>query len=216
MRAMRSVTESIHQRDELLGGPTLLAGATELVLVDTGLPGSEVAIFSLVDSLGRNRAELRHILVTHADPDHIGGLPALVEATDAQVYAQALEAEVIEGKRPGRGGEVVETPVSVARIVSEGEVLPLSGGIRVVESFGHTAGHVSYLLADGNVLLAGDALNNLEGLAGSPPEYTLDAGQARDAVRKLAALDPDTICFGHGPPIVGGAAERLRALAETV
>ena len=214
--AVGRVTDTVHQLDELVGGPTLLIGADGLVLVDTGVPGSEDAILASLESLGRERRELRHILITHADGDHVGSLPALVEATGAEVSAQSLEAEVIEGKRPARSGQVVEKPVSVDRIVAEGDVLSLGGGIRVVETFGHTAGHISYVLSDERVLLAGDALNNLEGLAGSMPQYTLDPDRAREAVRKLAALEPDTICFGHGPPIVGGAAGQLRALAETV
>jgi glyoxylase-like metal-dependent hydrolase (beta-lactamase superfamily II) len=213
---MAQVTDTIHQLDELTGGPTLLVGQEGVVLVDAGLPGQEDAILGRLDALGRKPGDLEHILVTHGDPDHIGSLPALVAATGARVYAQEHEAEVIAGKRPGRSGQTVETPVSVDQIVADGDVLPLHGGIRVVASFGHTAGHVSYLVVGEGVLLAGDALNNLDGLAGSMPQYTFDPDQARDAVKTLAALEPDTICFGHGPPIAGGGAERLKALAETV
>lgn len=212
---MTRVTDSVHQLDELVGGPSLLVG-DELALVDAGLPGSEDAIFALIESLGRDRGEVRHIFVTHSDPDHIGSLAALVAATGAQVYAQADEAEVVEGKRPNRGGDTVERAVSVDRIVAGGDVLPVHGGIRVVESFGHTTGHVSYLLDAGNVLFAGDALNNLEGLAGSMPQYTFDPDRAREAVKILAALEPDAICFGHGPPIAGGAAAKLQALAASL
>ena len=44
------------------------------------------------------------------------------------------------------------------------------------------------------------------------PQHTADADQAREAVRTLAALRPDTIVFGHGPSIAGGAAEQLDQL----
>jgi glyoxylase-like metal-dependent hydrolase (beta-lactamase superfamily II) len=211
---MTRVNDDIHQLDDLVGGPAILLDEDEVVLVDAGLPGSEDAVFALVESLGRDRGQLRHVLITHADGDHIGSLPAVVEASGARVYAQAAEAEVVEGVRPGRGGKVVERPVQVDQIVAGGDVLPLLGGIRVVETFGHTDGHVSYLVETGSVLMAGDALNNVDGLDGSMAQYTEDTERARQAVEKLARLEPDTICFGHGPPIVGGAAAQLEQLAR--
>lgn len=59
-------------------------------------------------------------------------------APAARVYAQCLEAEVIEGKRKSRGGKIVSEPVHVDQIVKEGDVLPLISGVRVVKAFGHT------------------------------------------------------------------------------
>jgi len=209
---MTRVAEGIHQLDDLVGGPTLLVSSETVVLVDTGLPEAAERILAAIEELGHEPGALRHILITHSDPDHIGGLLALVGATGAQVYAQAAEAAVIEGRTPNRSGSVVAAPVSVDRIVSGGELLPLHGGIRVVETFGHTLGHVSYLVEEGRVLLAGDCLNNVDGLAGSMPQYTADPERAREAVGTLAALEPEAICFGHGPPIASGAAEQLRAL----
>lgn len=209
------VTDGVYQVDGVLGSPTLLVGDEGIVLVDAGVTGSEEEIFALVESLGRRPGEIGHVLVTHSDSDHVGGLAAVVEATGATVYAQAIEAEVLEGRRRSRGGQLVEPPVRVGRIVADGDTLPLHGGIRVVETFGHTIGHVSYYLPARRILVSGDCLNNRDVLMGSMPQYTFDAEQARESVRKLAALEPDTICFGHGPPIVGGAAARLRALAES-
>jgi glyoxylase-like metal-dependent hydrolase (beta-lactamase superfamily II) len=61
-------------------------------------------------------------------------------------------------------------------------------------------------------ITSGDALNNRDGLQGSSPEYTADPAQAKEAVRTLVALRPDTVIFGHGPSLAGGAAERLDEL----
>ncbi len=185
-------------------------------LVDTGVPNSEGKIFSLIESLGRKPGDLKHILITHSDGDHIGSLAALVEATAAKVYAQRDEANVIEGIRKSRGGQMVSKPVRVSQVVKEGDVLPLHGGIKVVEAFGHTTGHVVYLLLKEELMLAGDCLNNVSGLAGSMPQYTADMPRAKETVKKLATLEPDSIVFGHGPAIVGGAAGKLKALAESI
>jgi glyoxylase-like metal-dependent hydrolase (beta-lactamase superfamily II) len=208
---MERITDSIHHLDELLGGPTLILGDGEVTLVDTGVPGSEDEILAALDSLGRDRAEIRHVLITHADADHVGGIESIVAATGARVYASQHEANVIEGRTPSRRGETKQWG-RIDEVVEPGETLPLHGGIEVVGTAGHTVGHVSYYLRDEGVLLAGDCVNNMDGLAGSPPHITADAEQARGAVRTLARLAPSTVCFGHGPSLVGDAAQKLAEL----
>jgi glyoxylase-like metal-dependent hydrolase (beta-lactamase superfamily II) len=137
----------------------------------------------------------------------------LVERTGATVWAGEHEAEVIEGNAAGRGGDVKRRG-SVDRRFRPGETLPLHGDIETIDTHGHTAGHVSLFLPRERILIAGDALNNSDGLQGSAPEYTANAAQAGESVRTLIALRPDTVVFGHGPSIVGGAAERLAALGR--
>jgi len=208
------ITDNIFQVDDMVGGPTVIISGDEVTLVDAGLPGNDEKILAFIESLGHPRGALKHILLTHSDGDHIGSLPALAAASGARVYAQRDEADVIEGKKKSRGGQVVSSPVTVDQIVKEGDVLPIHGGIRVVESFGHTTGHVSYHLLAEDVLIAGDCLNNVNGLSGSPPQYTANLDQAKQTVGKLAELGPDSLCFGHGPAIVGGAREKLKSVAS--
>jgi len=212
---METVAEGIYHLDEVVGGPTLLVAADRITLVDTGLPGSEETIFATVEGLGRGRDEIKVVLLTHADYDHVGALPAIVEGTGAKVYAPEGEADIVEGKTPSRMGEILPA-VPVERRLGDGDNLSLHGGIQAVATPGHTLGHVAYYLPREGVLLAGDSLTNLGRLAGSNPQYTTDPEQARDAVRRLAELRPGTICFGHGPSIVGNAADRLDALAAEI
>jgi glyoxylase-like metal-dependent hydrolase (beta-lactamase superfamily II) len=210
------ITNTVFQLDDVLGGPSVILGDNYLSLIDTGIPNTEGKIFSLIESLGRKPSSLKHILITHSDGDHIGSLHALVQATGAKVYAQADEAEVIQGKRKSRGGQMVSEPVQVSQVVKDGDLLPIHGGIKVIEAFGHTTGHVVYLLLNENLLLAGDCLNNMNGLAGSMPQYTANMQQANDTVKKLAILTPESIVFGHGPPILSNATQKLKALAESL
>ena len=211
---MENVSGSVHHLPEIVGGPTILTGAT-VTIVDTGVPGSESAILAAVEELGRSRNEIADIVITHADGDHVGSLAALVEETHATVWAGAHEANVIEGQAAGRGGDVKRVG-SVDRRFEPGETLPVHGGIESVATHGHTAGHVSLFLPDDRILIAGDALNNRAGLAGSAPEHTADAAEARESVAALAALRPESIVFGHGPSIVGGAAQHLEALDRSL
>ena len=210
------ITNTVFQVDDVMGGPSIILGDNYVSLIDTGVPNNEEKIFSLIESLGRKPSDLKHILITHSDGDHIGSLHALVQATGARVYAQADEAEVIQGKRKSRGGQMVSEPVQVSQVVKDGDVLPIHGGIKVIETFGHTTGHIVYLLLNENLLLAGDCLNNMNGLEGSMPQYTANMQQAKDTVKKLATLTPESIVFGHGPPILSNAAQKLKALAESL
>jgi glyoxylase-like metal-dependent hydrolase (beta-lactamase superfamily II) len=211
---MEQISDNVHHLPEIVGGPTILL-AEEVTLVDTGVPDSEDAILAAIESLGRDRSELTNIVITHADGDHVGSLAALVEATGATVWAPVLEADVIEGKKARRAGTVQESG-RVDRRFEPGETLPLHGGIETHATHGHTAGHVALFLPAEKILIAGDCLNNREGLSGSAPEHTLDPVQARRAVTVVAALRPETIVFGHGPSIVGGAAEQLDELDKSL
>lgn len=207
---MERISDSVYHLPEIVGGPSILVG--ELVtIVDTGIPGSEDAILAAVRKLGRTEDEVADIVITHADGDHVGSLGALVERTGATVWAPEHEADVIEGSAPARSGTVGRSG-AVDRRFSPGDTLPLFGGIETVSTDGHTAGHTSLFLPGERILLAGDAVNNTEGLSGSRPQYTADPDRAREAVRTLARLRPDSMVFGHGPSIVGGAAAALERL----
>jgi glyoxylase-like metal-dependent hydrolase (beta-lactamase superfamily II) len=210
------ITDKIYQVDDVVGSPTVIDGDGTLTVIDAGLPDSGSKILGLIESLGHKPSDIKQILLTHSDGDHIGALSDLVAASGAKVYAQREEAEVIEGKRKSRGGQIVDRTVHVDYIVKDGDRLPIHGGIRVVETFGHTIGHVCYFLEAQQFLVAGDCLNNVNGLTGSPPQYTANPEDAKAAVKKLATLAPDGICFGHGPAIASGAAETLAALAASI
>lgn len=207
---MEKVAESIHHLPEIVGGPTILLGET-VTIVDTGVPGSEDTIIAAVEALGRSAEAISDIVITHADGDHIGSLAALVGRTGATVWAGTHEADVIEGRAAGRGGDVKRRG-SVDRRFVPGELLPLHGGIESIDTHGHTAGHVSLFLSKERVLIAGDALSNRDGLAGSAPEHTADGSAARAAVTTLATLRPESVVFGHGPSITGAAADELEEL----
>ena len=86
-------------------------------------------------------------------------------------------------------------------------------GLQVVDTPGHTPGHIAVFDTDSQVLVAGDALTNtIDGLEGPMPEFTDDMPTAEESIRKLAAMEPRVILLGHGPPIQRDAAAQLRRL----
>ncbi len=214
----------------------LVLGEDGLALVDSGLAGRVDTILGAVAGTGRQPADLKHILITHHHVDHIGSLADLKEATGAKCYVHPADSPIVRGEEPQPGpnpdsllGKLVgpilsrmsSTPPTTAVDVevADGEELPLAGGIKAVHTPGHTRGHLSFLLGSKKVLFVGDAAGNLLGRLGPPfglllGTHTEDVAQAKESIRKLAALEFDVACFGHGRVLKGEANLRFRRLAE--
>ena len=209
----------------------LIAGKT-LTLIDTGMPGDGAEVLKTITALGRNPAEVSHILITHGHTDHIGSLAFLKKATGAKVIAGAPDADYIQGKkkpwhmaREGFGGKLfkiilffAETfvftlePAAVDQACGGGEVIDCNGGITVIATPGHSPGSLSYYLPDKRILFTGDALSG-EPEAKLPPRAgCADYQQALASVKKLAALPLEICCFGHGRPVTRGADALLKKL----
>ena len=197
-----------------------------LVLIDAGFPDRAPAILGALRELGRAPDDLRHIVLTHAHPDHIGSLAALVAATGAQTWMHALDAPIAErgsGFRPMRAApgllsrllfllvwrrDATVRPARIDHLVEDGDVLPLAGGLTVMHAPGHCAGQVALLWRDRGVLFAGDACSNVLGLGGPIGYEDLEEGQRSQ--ERLAGLDFQIACFGHGRAIRSRAADRFR------
>ena len=67
----------------------LLDAADGCALIDAGLPDRVDDILRGIEAAGKRPADVRHLLVTHAHPDHIGSLAAVRAATGAAVYCHA-------------------------------------------------------------------------------------------------------------------------------
>jgi glyoxylase-like metal-dependent hydrolase (beta-lactamase superfamily II) len=209
----------------------LIAGEDGLALVDSGLPKRKDTILGTVAGIARQPADLKHILITHYHVDHMGSLADLKDASDAKSYVHPADSPIVRGDEPQPGpnrssllgklvGPLAERlspeprAATVDEEVQDGEELPIAGGIKVVHTPGHTPGHLAFLLPAKDVLFVGDAAANILGLRVPPNPYTVDPHQARESIRKLAALEFDVACFGHGRVLKGEANLKFRRLAE--
>jgi glyoxylase-like metal-dependent hydrolase (beta-lactamase superfamily II) len=173
----------------------------EAALVDCGLGSRVEELEAVLEAAGTGWDRLRHVLITHAHGDHFDGLIKVARRSPgAALYAGAADAESIQDFSGRR-----------LRTVADGQEV---FGLQVVETPGHTPGHIAVFDPESRLLVAGDALNNtIDGLRGPMPEFTADKGAAAESVRKLAALEPEVILCGHGPPVQQDAAAQLRRLA---
>jgi glyoxylase-like metal-dependent hydrolase (beta-lactamase superfamily II) len=79
---------------------------------------------------------------------------------------------------------------------------------------GHTAGQIALHMPSKRVLFVGDAILHVFGLRPPLGIFTEDKTQAKESIRKLAALECDIVCFGHGSPLMREGTARLRRFAE--
>ncbi|MDH3500189.1 MAG: MBL fold metallo-hydrolase, partial [Acidimicrobiia bacterium] len=179
---------------------------TEAAIVDTGFEGSAPAIEQGLSEAGVGWSNVGHVILTHRHPDHIGSLSAVADAAhQADLGAGAADIDAMTSPRP------------IDALADGQDVF----GLQVVATPGHTPGHISVFDAATQILVAGDAINRdgasvpvVNGVGGPNPQFTPDMDTAVESTRKLAALNPDTIFFGHGEPKVGGAAAALQELVD--
>ena len=93
--------------------------------------------------------------------------------------------------------------------IEDGDILPMLGGLRVIHTPGHSAGHIALLAQRAGGLIAGDLCANMAGLDLSTVYEDRALGVA--SIAKAAAFDFSTAVFGHGGPLRPAANQKLRA-----
>ncbi|WP_225833380.1 MBL fold metallo-hydrolase [Streptomyces sp. NK08204] len=214
-----------------VGQAYLWRDGSELTLIDAGTIGAGRAVAAAVTALGHAPEDVRRIVLTHFHEDHAGGAGEFAALSGAEVFAHHLDAPFVRGERPGPpplfedwelpihaqaaqhlpAGE----PVRPRRVtpVSDGEVLEFGGGAQVIHVPGHTDGSIALFLPDDGVLFTGDtvAASPVDGSV-MPGVFNLDKSRLLASLGRLADLDAEVACFGHGEPVLGGAFATLREL----
>jgi hydroxyacylglutathione hydrolase len=153
--------------------------------------------------------------LTHAHPDHQGASKELCEKLGIPLACgegdvPAMEDGDLAARQPDLWlNRLIHRmwsgpPRKVDRVLREGDEV---AGFTVLDVPGHSAGHVAYWRASDRALILGDVLNNmnlatgLPGLHEPPKAFTPDPARNRESARRLAALEPALVCFGHGAPL---------------
>ena len=177
----------------------LVDAGSELVLIDAGVGYAMSRIEENIRSLGRQPAEVWHIIATHCHIDHIGGLFAWKESYGPKIIAHELDRAGIEGENDGLTAAgmygVDYRPVKVDMLL-EGEAEKLMLGdlqFNFLHTPGHTPGSICVYIdtKDGRVLFGQDIHGPFS------PAWGSDLGQWRLSMQKLLDLKADVLCEGH-------------------
>jgi len=154
--------------------------------------------------------------LTHAHSDHQGSSHAICEKLEIplwcgqdDVHAMQTAGAIKSPDAPAwlnrlRDRFWTGPPHPVARALHEGDEV---AGFTVLETPGHSAGHVSFWRESDRVLIVGDVLGSMHFITGvpglhTPPDlFTPDPARNRESARRLAELKPSLACFGHGAPL---------------
>jgi glyoxylase-like metal-dependent hydrolase (beta-lactamase superfamily II) len=226
----------------LYGKPGAPSGSW--VLIDAGITGSASRIVQAARQWIGPRAQPSAIILTHGHFDHVGALRSLTELWDVPVYAHYLELPYLRGRSsypppdPTVGGGAMTAlsrfyprgPIDLGtrvRALPEDGSVPGMPGWRWIHTPGHTPGHVALFREEDRTLIAGDAfvttrqesaiaaLTQRPEIHGPPAYFTPDWVAACRSVERLAALQPERVVTGHGPPLAGEPMRRgLHRLAR--
>lgn len=158
---------------------SIISGQHGPVVVDPGSPYPDEQA-RLLDALAGR--PLQAIIATHHHHDHIGGLTALVASTGAPVYAHPQ----------------ADLPVEFSPLI-QGDSLPGASEWGVHHTPGHIAGHLVLHHRGGGVLIAGDMVAGTGTIVVTPPDGNMS--HYLESLRRLLALDPQTMVPAHGPLI---------------
>jgi len=214
-----SLDVSLGDREMTLN-PVAVETPKGLLLLDVGLPDGVDDLAAGLETEGLALEDTWAVLVTHQDLDHAGCLAAVVERTDAVVFAHEADASYLEGEKElvkssdERPMEIAPTTVDIQ--LTDGETFATSTGpMRTVYTPGHSPGHMSVYFPEAKLLVSADALNVVDGELGGPREdATPDLERAWDSVQRLGELDiEETFCF-HGGYVDAGTG-RIKELLAT-
>ncbi|MFE1320508.1 MBL fold metallo-hydrolase [Kitasatospora phosalacinea] len=202
----------------------LVDTAEGITLVDAGLPGHWRDLQRELRSLGKSVDDVRGLVLTHGDSDHLGfaerlrsahGVPVFVHAADAARARTGEKPPVTTGAwRPGpalgflgyavRKNGLRTRYLGAVTEVGDGDVLDLPGSPVVVGVPGHSPGSVAVHVPLADALFVGDALTTRHVLTGrrgpQPAPFTDDPAAALASLDRIAHLPASWILPGHGAP----------------
>lgn len=212
----------------------LVADEDGVTLIDAGISGQWSDLIAELAAVGRSLSDVRGVVLTHGDEDHIGfaerlrvdyGVPVWVHEADAgrargegkpptgwgQVRLRPLLSFLWYAAR--RGG-LKTTHLTEVRTFRGGETLDLPGKPRIIALPGHSPGSVAVHVPAFDALFVGDALTTRNVLTGqkgpSPAPFTDEPSLAVSSLANLEGVEAHWLLPGHGGPWTQGVSEAIR------
>ena len=226
----RTLVPGVHRLEQAYTNCYLIEDTTGVTIVDAAFPKTWRHLLSALDAIGRDRADVKAVVLTHGHFDHVGfatiaieelGVPVWVHPGDQRLAAHPYRytRERTPLRYPFRypaamralgamvtvGALAVEGVESVRLLPSSG-VVDVPGQPQVVHAPGHTSGSCALHLREQGVLFTGDALVTFDPYkATTGPQIvagaaTADSALALSSLQALAATEAQLVLPGHGDP----------------
>ena len=213
----------------------LVEDAGAITVIDAGLPRLRRGFLQELEAMGRSPSDVRALLLTHGDIDHVGFAERLRREADVPVYVGAADAAEARGEVPKPAAErdgmrlvplagflwfalshggLRRTPVKVVTPIDRRTSLDVPGAPVAIPLPGHTPGSVAYHFSSVDAVFVGDGMTTrsvMTGAAGPAiAPFTVDRAQALASLEALDGISARWVLPGHGEPWSGGLAEALR------
>lgn len=203
--------------------PSLIISNNELTLVDTGYMNFLTLIENEILKNGYEIKNLKNIIITHYDDDHIGSLFDFKEKYPwINIIASDIESKYISGEMKSErlvqaealldnmSNEEIEfgkwfinqlkslKHVAIDKKVRDGDMI-LHNKCRIVATPGHTSGHISLYFPSLKSVITGDAaVNENHDLVIANPSFCLDIERAEQSLKKIKNLKAEHYYCYHG------------------
>ena len=197
------IEENVYALDSTKGNYVYLILTEEIILIDTGLPKNGKNILKELKSMNIKPQDIKHILITHDDMDHVGSLALLERASGAKIWASKEDIPHITGeinrhviKRILNYIVKLKKPENINSYPEDGMI----GDIKVIHTPGHTVGHVCLLYKD--IMFVGDLFRTKNGEISTGPSFAnWNNSILKESIVKIDEYDFKWICPAHGEPI---------------
>ena len=224
------INQNVYLFENIKGANSFLyiSDKNEISIIDSGMPGNANKILSQISELDISFDNIKHIILTHADIDHMGSVADLKNATGALVAIHEKEVSYLLGvknrKLEGVIGEMIGLIFGILlKFIKTQNIAPditlkegdFIGGLEVIYSPGHTEGSISLYKAEA-VLFSGDAIitdkhSNIKGFKNRSASDTLEAAKT---INKIKHLKFEVLLPGHGSPVIKNASDKLKEYSK--
>jgi len=215
----------------------IVAARQGVVLIDSGMSSDGAGMLKAIEKIGRDPRTIKVILLTHWHNDHAAGTRKIREVSAADVHYHANEAPYFQGTlaRGGMLGKLADLVPELGPLVLVkglvGNSVPAAaeatsylsseqvifGDFEVIETPGHTSGHVCYYYRPEGVLFAGDAIAVVKGkLRCMARIVTPDIPLARASMQTCLNRNIAVICPGHREPLIQNVEEERNSFLAKI